>query len=133
MGLWTAALTPDCLNAEQHIASRLGRSAVMQPSMTSRWWESLAVRFESVVPTDRWGSEVFAFGNNAHIMGAIQQHLCKAAPTLQRSHIDWSKEITNTLLQTGDWEAFLRSLHLDMRYIRDKCTHILSACVVWLR
>ncbi|KAL1404828.1 hypothetical protein Q8F55_008438 [Vanrija albida] len=103
-----------CLNAEQHIASRLGRSAVMQPSMTSRWWESLAVRFESVVPTDRWGSEVFAFGNNAHIMGAIQQHLY------------WSKEITNTLLQTGDWEAFLRSLHLDMRYIRDRCTHILK-------
>lgn len=34
---------------------------------------------------------------------------------------DWSKEITYTLLRSGAWESFMRSMRLDMRHNRHCC------------
>lgn len=47
-------------------------------------------------------------------MASIQQHLY------------WSKELTHTLLRTGAWESFMRSLRLDMRYSSNSCKSKLS-------
>ncbi|KLT43957.1 hypothetical protein CC85DRAFT_284001 [Cutaneotrichosporon oleaginosum] len=101
-----------CYNAESHIAARLGRSAVMQPNMTSKWWESLSVvncAIRKDKTTDAWAGDLFTLTSNGQLLGSIQQHLY------------WSKEITYTLLRSGAWESFMRSMRLDMRHNRHCC------------
>ncbi|BEJ13003.1 hypothetical protein CspHIS471_0301770 [Cutaneotrichosporon sp. HIS471] len=101
-----------CYNAESHIAARLGRSAVMLPNMTSKWWESLSVVNSAIrkdKTTDAWAGDLFTLTSNGQLLGSIQQHLY------------WSKEITYTLLRSGAWESFMRSLRLDMRHNRNCC------------
>lgn len=58
------------------IAVRLGRNAVFQEQMTSRWWETI-----STMVNDREGdvhaSDAFMLGAIAQLMGTIQDHLCQ--------------------------------------------------------
>lgn len=52
----------DCYNADRHIAVRLGRNAVLQQTMTSRWWEDLSDhvhRQDRKGSNDVWTSDLF--------------------------------------------------------------------------
>lgn len=55
----------------------MGRNAVFQEQMTSRWWETI-----STMVNDREGdvhaSDAFMLGAIAQLMGTIQDHLCES-------------------------------------------------------
>lgn len=68
-----------CYNADRHIAIRLGRNAVLQAAMSSRWWESFsaAVAQHKGPANDVWASNGFMLGSSAQLLGHIQDHLCE--------------------------------------------------------
>ena len=60
-------------------------------------------------------------------MGSIQEHLCKLPPSPPEIARTWlialdaSKDVTRSLLKTGAWESFSRSLRLEVQFIRQSC------------
>lgn len=91
----------------------------MQEAMTSRWWEAVSalVSNEGAGRKDVYTSDAFLLGSTAQNLGAIQDHLYP------------NKEVTRSLLRTGAWESFLRSLRLELRYKRRACQEKLSMLV----
>lgn len=62
------------------IAIRLGRNAVLQAAMSTRWWESFSAMVcdENRAATgDVWTSDTFILGSIAQLLAAIQDHLCE--------------------------------------------------------
>ncbi|TXT05103.1 uncharacterized protein COLE_06423 [Cutaneotrichosporon oleaginosum] len=106
-----------CYNADRHISVRLGRNAVLQQSMTSRWWEDLSDhvhRKDRDGSNDVWTSDLFMLACIAQLMGTVQDHL----------YIH--KDVTRSLLRTGAWESFLQRLRLEIRYSKSACQTKLS-------
>lgn len=94
-----------CYTADRHIAVRLGRNAVFQEAMSSRWWEATSSFVHSPHKReDVWTSDTWILGAIAQLMGTIQDHLYT------------NKDMTRSLLRSGAWEPFLRSLRLEIRY-----------------
>lgn len=63
----------DCYNADRHIAVRLGRNAVLQQTMTSRWWEDLSDhvhRQGRQGSNDVWTSDLFMLACIAQVGNA---------------------------------------------------------------
>lgn len=106
----------------------------MQPNKSTAWWESLSREVNCAAPegasTDAWRSDLIPPACNAQLMCSIQQHLCELYDCFPELTADWSKELTHTLLRTGAWESFMRSLHLDMDYSSKCCESKLSSGTV---
>lgn len=101
-----------CYTADRHIAVRLGRNAVFQEAMSSRWWEATSSFVHSSQKRqDVWTSDAWILGAIAQLMGTIQDHLYT------------DKDMTRSLLRTGAWEPFLRSLRLEIRYSKRATAH----------
>lgn len=101
-----------CYTADRHIAVRLGRNAVFQEAMSSRWWEATSSFVHSPQKReDVWTSDAWILGAIAQLMGTIQDHLYT------------NKDMTRSLLRTGAWEPFLRSLRLEIRYSKRATAH----------
>ncbi|GMK59739.1 hypothetical protein CspeluHIS016_0803450 [Cutaneotrichosporon spelunceum] len=101
-----------CYNADRHISVRLGRNAVLQQSMTSRWWEDLSDhvnRKHREGSNDVWASDLFILACIAQLMGTVQDYL----------YIH--KDVTRSLLRTGAWERFLQRLRLEIGYSKEAC------------
>lgn len=100
--------------------------------MSSRWWEATS----SFIHDDKnrhkedvWTSDAWILGAIAQLMGTIQDHLCALSPTCSRARLtapDANKEMTRSLLRTGAWESFLRSLRLEIRYSKRATRNQLS-------
>lgn len=134
LGLWVIGkgreLTrQDCYNADRHISVRLGRNAVLQQSMTSRWWEDLSDhvhRIDRNGSNDVWTSDLF-------MLACIAQVSCRGwlvlTPQLMgtvQDHLYIHKDVTRSLLRTGAWESFLLRLRLEIRYSKSACQTKLS-------
>lgn len=101
-----------CYTADRHIAVRLGRNAVFQEAMSSRWWEATSSFVHSPQKReDVWTSDAWILGAIAQLMGTIQDHLYA------------NKDMTRSLLRSGAWEQFLRSLRLEIRYSKRATAH----------
>ncbi|KAM0749223.1 hypothetical protein T439DRAFT_326961 [Meredithblackwellia eburnea MCA 4105] len=107
-------------SADRHVSVRLGRDSVVQPYMSSQWWEEVTVfapGFSKRVAGDDVASGVqFAVsqGITAALMGTIQERLFS------------NVEVTRAMLRTGQWEAFLRSLDAELATMRRNFKIILS-------
>nr|XP_019046753.1 hypothetical protein I302_05507 [Kwoniella bestiolae CBS 10118]OCF25683.1 hypothetical protein I302_05507 [Kwoniella bestiolae CBS 10118] len=56
-----------------------------------------------------WVDDAFAQSLDACLIGTIQEHLYP------------NKEVTRSILRTGVWESFLRSLRLELQFIKRSC------------
>ncbi|GAA5987155.1 hypothetical protein JCM10908_001053 [Rhodotorula pacifica] len=107
-----------CYNADRHVSVRLGRNAVIQAYMSSSWWEQVTnhashgVRREG--GSELWAERTLPQGLIAALMGTIQERLYP------------NKEITRSMLRTGHWESFIRSLDHELRMMLLKSQNVLQ-------
>ncbi|BGP31115.1 zinc finger transcriptional activator [Rhodotorula toruloides] len=107
-----------CYNADRHVSVRLGRNAVIQAYMSSSWWEqvtshaSQGVRREGL--SELWAERSLPQGLIAALMGTIQERLYP------------NKEITRSMLRTGQWESFVRSLDHELQMMLLKSRTVLQ-------
>ncbi|GAA5920323.1 hypothetical protein JCM1841_004532 [Sporobolomyces salmonicolor] len=103
-----------CYNADRHVSVRLGRNAVIQAYMSSSWWEQVTSRASGNVRkeghSEVWAERSLPQGLIAALLGTIQERLYP------------NKEITRSMLRTGHWESFIRSLdhELQMMLLKSK-------------
>ncbi|WWC94409.1 hypothetical protein V866_001251 [Kwoniella sp. B9012] len=95
-----------CYNADR-------QNAVLQNYMSAQWWEQVSDLVSRQV-RDRgahevWVDDAFAQSLVACLIGTIQEHLYP------------NKEVTRSILRTGVWESFLRSLRLELQFIKRSC------------
>ncbi|SGY79893.1 BQ5605_C008g05246 [Microbotryum silenes-dioicae] len=107
-----------CYNADRHVSVRLGRNAVVQSYMSSAWWEKVTQRASLDVQkrglNELWAERTLPQGLLAALMGTIQERLYP------------NKEITRSLLRTGHWESFIRSLDHELRSMATKTKGVLK-------
>ncbi|KAM0788743.1 hypothetical protein ACM66B_002835 [Microbotryomycetes sp. NB124-2] len=111
-----------CYNADRHVSVRLGRNAVVQAYMTSAWWERVTQRASNDVLKqglkELWAERTLPQGLLAALMGTVQERLYP------------NKEITRSLIRTGQWENFVRSLDHELRNMQSKTQGILKQASV---
>ncbi|ORY91668.1 hypothetical protein BCR35DRAFT_73363 [Leucosporidium creatinivorum] len=107
-----------CYNADRHVSVRLGRGAVIQAYMSSAWWEQVTGRASLDVQRrglkELWAERTLPQGLMAALLGTIQDRLYP------------NKEITRSLLRTGLWESFIRSLDHELRSMAGKTRNVLK-------
>ncbi|GAA5821960.1 hypothetical protein JCM11251_004797 [Rhodosporidiobolus azoricus] len=108
-----------CYNADRHVSVRLGRNAVIQAYMSSSWWEQVTSRASQDVRgeglNEVWAERSLPQGLIAALMGTIQERLYP------------DKEITRSMLRTGHWESFIRSLDHELKMMLVKSRIVLQA------
>ncbi|KAK4055715.1 zinc finger transcriptional activator [Microbotryomycetes sp. JL201] len=109
-------------NADRHVSVRLGRNAVVQAYMSSAWWEKVTQRASNDVLKqglkELWAERTLPQGLLAALMGTIQERLYP------------NKDITRSLIRTGQWENFVRSLDHELRNMQSKTQGILKQASV---
>ncbi|GAA5893277.1 uncharacterized protein JCM6883_007618 [Sporobolomyces salmoneus] len=107
-----------CYNADRHVSVRLGRNAVIQAYMSSSWWEQVTSRASGNVRREGydevWAERSLPQGLIAALMGTIQERLYP------------NKEITRSMLRTGHWESFIRSLDHELQMMMLKAKNMLQ-------
>ncbi|KAK4056570.1 zinc finger transcriptional activator [Microbotryomycetes sp. JL221] len=107
-----------CYNADRHVSVRLGRNAVVQAYMSSAWWERVTQRASIDVQKqglkELWAERTLPQGLLAALMGTIQERLYP------------NKDITRSLIRTGQWENFVRSLDHELKNMQSKTQTILK-------
>ncbi|GAA5937232.1 uncharacterized protein JCM15063_002846 [Sporobolomyces koalae] len=107
-----------CYNADRHVSVRLGRNAVIQAYMSSSWWEQVTSRASGSVRREGydevWAERSLPQGLIAALMGTIQERLYP------------NKEITRSMLRTGHWESFIRSLDHELQMMMLKAKNMLQ-------
>ncbi|GAA5882031.1 hypothetical protein JCM16303_005568 [Sporobolomyces ruberrimus] len=107
-----------CYNADRHVSVRLGRNAVIQAYMSSSWWEQVTSRASGNVRREGydevWAERSLPQGLIAALMGTIQERLYP------------NKEITRSMLRTGHWESFIRSLDHELQMMMIKAKTMLQ-------
>ncbi|GAA6008902.1 hypothetical protein JCM11491_003828 [Sporobolomyces phaffii] len=107
-----------CYNADRHVSVRLGRNAVIQAYMSSSWWEQVTSRASGNVRREGydevWAERSLPQGLIAALMGTIQERLYP------------NKEITRSMLRTGHWESFIRSLDHELQMMMIKAKNMLQ-------
>ncbi|GAA5916970.1 hypothetical protein JCM6882_005074 [Rhodosporidiobolus microsporus] len=108
-----------CYNADRHVSVRLGRNAVIQAYMSSSWWEQVTSRASQDIRgeglNEVWAARSLPQGLIAALMGTIQERLYP------------DKEITRSMLRTGHWESFVRSLDHELQMMLLKSRIVLQA------
>ncbi|GAA5854495.1 hypothetical protein JCM8547_004863 [Rhodosporidiobolus lusitaniae] len=108
-----------CYNADRHVSVRLGRNAVIQAYMSSSWWEQVTSRASHEVRgeglSEVWAERSLPQGLIAALMGTIQERLYP------------NKEITRSMIKTGHWESFIRSLDHELQMMLLKSRIVLQA------
>ncbi|GAA5971935.1 hypothetical protein JCM11641_001576 [Rhodosporidiobolus odoratus] len=108
-----------CFNADRHVSVRLGRNAVVQAYMSSSWWEQVTFRASREVRgeglSEVWAQRFLPQGLIAALVGTIQERLYP------------NKDITRSLLKSGEWETFIRSLDHELRMMLLKSRVVLQA------
>ncbi|GAA5930045.1 hypothetical protein JCM10213_002852 [Rhodosporidiobolus nylandii] len=108
-----------CYNADRHVSVRLGRNAVIQPYMSSSWWEQVTNRASQEVRgeglSEVWAQRFLPQGLIAALMGTIQERLYP------------DKRTTASLLKSGQWEAFIRSLSHELSMMAKKSATVLQS------
>ncbi|GAA6005075.1 hypothetical protein JCM10207_008503 [Rhodosporidiobolus poonsookiae] len=107
-----------CYNADRHVSVRLGRNAVIQAYMSSSWWEQVTSRASHDVMREGlqevWAAKTLPQGLIAALMGTIQERLYP------------NKEITRSMLRSGHWESFIRSLDHELQMMLLKSRTVLQ-------
>ncbi|GAA6009079.1 uncharacterized protein JCM10292_002473 [Rhodotorula paludigena] len=107
-----------CYNADRHVSVRLGRNAVVQSYMSSSWWEQVTSHLSHGVRREGahevWAERTLPQGLIAALMGTIQERLYP------------NKEITRSMLRTGHWESFIRSLDHELQMMLLKSRTVLQ-------
>ncbi|GAA6057140.1 hypothetical protein JCM3770_004842 [Rhodotorula araucariae] len=107
-----------CYNADRHVSVRLGRNTVVQSYMSSSWWEQVTSHMSQGVrregANEVWAERSLPQGLIAALMGTIQERLYP------------NKEITRSMLRTGHWESFIRSLDHELQMMLLKSRRVLQ-------
>ncbi|GAA5889851.1 hypothetical protein JCM8208_001147 [Rhodotorula glutinis] len=107
-----------CYNADRHVSVRLGRNTVVQAYMSSSWWEQVTSHMSQGVrregANEVWAERSLPQGLIAALMGTIQERLYP------------DKEITRSMLRTGHWESFIRSLDHELQMMLLKSRRVLQ-------
>ncbi|WWC88936.1 uncharacterized protein L201_003851 [Kwoniella dendrophila CBS 6074] len=86
--------------------------------MSAQWWESVSDLVSRQVrgrgDQKVWVEDAYSQSLIACLIGTIQEHLYP------------NKEVTRSILRTGIWESFLRSLRLELQFIKRSCQNKLK-------
>lgn len=95
-------------------------ASTLAADMSSSWWEQVTSHMSQGVrregANEVWAERSLPQGLIAALMGTIQERLYP------------DKEITRSMLRTGHWESFIRSLDHELQMMLLKSRRVLRAC-----
>ncbi|KAI5474394.1 C6 transcription factor [Pseudohyphozyma bogoriensis] len=102
-------------NADRHISVRMGRSALMQSHLPTKWWSNVSTyKSRTLSSKSVWEDPALPMGMSAVTVGVIHDKLYP------------DKMVTRAILRSGQWEAFLRSLSLEREWMHSSAASVLN-------